>query len=330
MNIYDIAKKAGVSVATVSRVLNESSHVSEKSKEKVKTIMEQEGYVPNIFARGLIHNSVRSIGIICPVISDINHSAIVAHLEHMLRLRGFDTLLTCSGGYDEDKGKYIDLLLTKRVDAIICVGSTRKESLESARFGAAAKQLPIIIVNGLIKAPNVYCVLCDEESAVKECVHQLHNRGFNDIVYIYDTDTYSGHQKLAGYRHGLVECNIEEQRRTEIKIRTETNGIDAAFAATIKLIESGRKISALIAADDIIAVGAQKALINKNMQVPIIGANNSRFAQCADPEITSIDTMIETLCISAIQQLMDVLQKKTTTDCIVISAKLIERQSFRL
>ncbi|MDD3820431.1 MAG: LacI family DNA-binding transcriptional regulator, partial [Spirochaetales bacterium] len=85
MNIYDIASKAGVSVATVSRVLNNSPRVSQKSKEKVQRIMDEEGYVPNIFARGLSLNSVKSIGILCPVISDINHAAAVSHIERLLR-----------------------------------------------------------------------------------------------------------------------------------------------------------------------------------------------------------------------------------------------------
>lgn len=329
MNIYDIAKKAGVSVATVSRVINNSDNVSERSKAKVRKIMDQEGYIPNVFARGLTLNSVHTVGILCPVISDINHAIPVSFLERFLRKNGFDTLLVCSGSYEEDKGAYLELLLNKRVDAIVSIGSTAREASDTDRFAQAAKQVPIVIVNGFIKADNIYSVLCDEESAVRDCVRRLHEKGCDDIVYIYDTATFSGGQKLSGYRRGLSDCGINERQRLELRIGTEVNAIDSACAAMEKLIEGGTKFSAIIAADDIVAVGAQKAIRRHDIEVPIIGFNNSRFAQCADPEITSVDNMMETLCDIAIRQLMDVLQGKNVANKVVISAKLIERDSFK-
>lgn len=330
MNIYDIAKKAGVSVATVSRVINESDRVSEKSKAKVKAVIEREGYTPNVFARGLTLNTVRTVGILCPVISDINHAMAVSHLEAQLRQNGFDSLLACSTTYDEDKGKFLDLLMKKRVDAIVSVGSTVKESRHYAQFEAAAKQVPIVIVNGLIECDNIYCVLCDEETAVRDCVIGLYQRGHESIAYMYDTMTYSGFQKLSGYRRGLAECGIGVPGRIERKISTEGNSVDIAFAAMSKLLDSGAEISALVTADDILAVGAQKALIPRGIHIPIVGFNNSRFAQCADPEISSIDNMVETLCVTAIGLLMNLFKGKNVSDRVTISAKLIERATFRL
>lgn len=330
MNIYDIAKKAEVSAATVSRVINGSVSVSERSRKKVQKIMEEEGYIPNVFARGLILNSACTVGILCPVISDINHAVPVSHLERLLRQNGFDTLLACSMDYDEDKGPFLDLLLNKRVDAIICIGSTVKEAKEVSHFSEVAKQVPILIVNGLIQCENVYCVLCDEESATRDCVARLHERGCKDIAYIYDTLTFSGHQKLMGYRRGLAECGLGDRPRLELKIPNATNALNSAFAAMTKLLDSGAHPSALMSADDILAVGAQKAMQQRGLKVPIIGFNNSRFAQCSSPELTSVDNMIETLCVTAIGQLMDVLKGKNVGAKVVISAKLIERDTFKL
>jgi LacI family transcriptional regulator/LacI family asc operon transcriptional repressor len=330
MNIYDIAKKAGVSVATVSRVLNDSPRVSQKSKEKVQRIMDEEGYVPNIFARGLSLNSVKSIGILCPVISDINHAAAVAHIERLLRTNGFDTLLASTGSYEDDKSKYLDFLLAKRVDAILCIGSGSGETAEKASFERAASQVPVVVVNGMVKTKNVYCALCDEEGAVQGLVEELLRKGYQSIAYFYDTETYSGRQKLSGYRRGLAEAGLGSDQRIELKIDTEINGIDASFRETNALLDSGKSFSALIAADDIIAVGAQKALKKRDILIPIIGFNNSRFAQCADPEISSIDTMIENVCTIAVQQLMDVLQGRQAPERVLISASLVQRESFRI
>jgi LacI family transcriptional regulator/LacI family asc operon transcriptional repressor len=330
MNIYDIASKAGVSVATVSRVLNNSPRVSQKSKEKVQRIMDEEGYVPNIFARGLSLNSVKSIGILCPVISDINHAAAVSHIERLLRTNGFDTILASTGSYEEDKSKYLDFLLAKRVDAILCVGSGSGDAKERASFERAAGQVPVVVVNGMVKAKNVYCALCDEEGAVLSLVEELLRKGYRSIAYFYDTETYSGLQKLSGYRKGLAQAGLGADQRIELKIDTETNGIDASFNQTNTILDAGKSFSALIAADDIIAVGAQKALKKRAISIPIIGFNNSRFAQCADPEISSIDTMIESLCTIAVQQLLDVLQGRPAPERVLISASLVQRESFIL
>ena len=88
MNIYDIAKLAGVSIATVSRVVNDSPKVSEKTKAKVRKIMEENHYTPNVFARGMGLNSMNTVGIICPDVSDIYMANAVSYLENNLRKYG--------------------------------------------------------------------------------------------------------------------------------------------------------------------------------------------------------------------------------------------------
>ena len=97
MNIYDIASKAGVSIATVSRVLNGKGNVSEKTKEHVLKIIEEMGYTPNIFARGLGLNSIKMVGILCSDVSDIYYATAVSTLEKELRRGGYDSLLCCTG-----------------------------------------------------------------------------------------------------------------------------------------------------------------------------------------------------------------------------------------
>ena len=97
MTIYDISKKAGVSIATVSRVLNGSSSVSEKTKEKVLNVIEQCGYTPNAFARGLGLNTMKTIGIMCADSSDIYLAKAVYYIERKLHANGYDSILICSG-----------------------------------------------------------------------------------------------------------------------------------------------------------------------------------------------------------------------------------------
>ena len=124
MNIYDIAKLAGVSIATVSRVVNDSPRVSEKTKQKVRAVMEENNYTPNVFARGLGLDSMKTIGIVCPDVSDAYMASAVSFLEHRLREYDYDCILYCSGNEQKKKEKALELVMKKRIDALVLVGST--------------------------------------------------------------------------------------------------------------------------------------------------------------------------------------------------------------
>lgn len=124
MNIYDISEKAGVSIATVSRVLNGSDNVSEKTRKKVEAIMKETGYMPNAFARGLTNNTMHTIGLLCADCSDHFLANAISYLEHGFRENGYDCLLCCTGYELSNRQNYLKLLLSKKVDVVVLVGST--------------------------------------------------------------------------------------------------------------------------------------------------------------------------------------------------------------
>ena len=136
MNIYDVSRKAGVSIATVSRVLNGSPNVSERTRTLVLEIMEQLGYTPNVFARGLGLGSIQTIGIMCSDSSDPYLSHAIYYLEQGLRGFGYDSILCCTGSSLETKQKYFDLLRSKKVDAMILAGSKFVENRPEDAWGA--------------------------------------------------------------------------------------------------------------------------------------------------------------------------------------------------
>ena len=330
MNIYDIAKKAGVSVATVSRVINGSKSVSKQSHKKVMDVINEEKYVPNIFARSLSSTSSKTIGILCPMISDINHVKLVSILEHLLREAGYDILLCCADSVSENKAKYLELLYNRRVDAIILIGSTVEEVDHYEHFAAIASEIPIVIINGFVELDNVYCVLSNERAAISQLVQMLHKQGCRNILYLNDTTSYSGYQKILGYRDGLQLCGLEEHPEMILQIPERDDELVPSYQLTQEFIDSGIPFDALIAADDILAVGAQKALRERNIYIPIIGFNNSRFAQCATPELSSVDGNIETVCVTATQILLDVLRGGHPASHVMISTRLVQRDSFKV
>ncbi len=331
MNIYDIADKAGVSIATVSRVLNGSPNVSTKTKEKVLRIIDEEGYTPNVFARGLNLNTMRMIGILCTDVSDIFYAKAISVIENALRQYGYDSLLCSTGNKLGDKQKYIDLLLAKRVDALILIGSAFREESDNSHIEKASSKVPVMIINGLIDLPNTYCITCDEYTAMYDNVVALIKRGCHDILYLYDVESYSGMQKLNGYRAALKDCGLPITSSLILKVDKTPAAIEAAMTDFVN-----RKIpfSAVLASEDLLATSAMYVLHQKGYKIPedipVIGFNNSLLCECTIPKLTSVDNMLDTLCNTAVNVLRDVFDNKTVTSKMTLSAKLVERDTFRL
>ncbi|MDF2614648.1 MAG: transcriptional regulator, LacI family [Clostridia bacterium] len=329
MNIYDIADKAGVSIATVSRVLNNSTNVSQKTRQKVLDVMETLGYTPNAFARGLNLNTMKMIGVLCTDVSDVFYAKAVSVIENSLRQHGFDAILCCTGDNIEDKKKYMNLLLEKRVDALILVGSTFKEKLDNSHIEKIASSIPVIIINGLITLPNTYCILSDEFQAIYDNVVRLCHKGYENVLYLYDVDTFSGSQKLNGYKNAIKDCGLTINNDLIIKVPKDLNDIKEALS---NLLKKGIVPSAVLASEDILAIFAMKSLTEKGYtipkDIPIIGFNNSLLAECSTPSLTSIDNMVGNLCTTAVTTLTNVFSGEDVPHKITISCKLVERDTF--
>ena len=176
MNIYDVSKKAGVSIATVSRVLNGNANVSDKTKNKVLVAMKELDYTPNIFARGLGLNTMKTIGIMCSDSSDTYLANAVYYLEQELRRHNYDSILCCTGQDSETKKKYLDLLISKRVDGIILAGSQfvlNQPGSDNRYILNAAKEVPIVLANGFLPGKNIYSVMCNDTAAVYDATSRL-------------------------------------------------------------------------------------------------------------------------------------------------------------
>ena len=170
MNIYDISKQAGVSIATVSRVLNGSDKVSPSTREKVLQVIEQNSYTPNAFARSLGLNSMHTVGILCADSSDVYLASAIYYLERELRQNSYASMLCCTGYHLEEKKKYLQLLLSRNVDALFFAGSNFVEDTEknNAYLFEAAGKVPVFILNGYLAGDRIYSVLCDDRLAVNE------------------------------------------------------------------------------------------------------------------------------------------------------------------
>ena len=331
MTIYDISEKAGVSIATVSRVLNGSANVSEKTKKKVMDVIDRYEYTPNAFARGLGLNSMNTIGLLCADSSDLYLAKAVYYIEQLLRQNKYDSILCCSGYELESKKKAMNLLITKKVDSIICIGSNYVyESEEDNRYIAdAAKQVPVMLLNASLDVPNVYSIVSDDFTSMYEATKQLIRSGLEDILYFYNSASYSGKRKLAGYRVAMEEHNLLKDPNLIQFYTGSHEDIHAMADHLLRVRKQGLTFNGIIAADDNLAVAglkyAQLAGLSVPEQLSIIGYNNSLLATCSNPELTSIDNKLETLCQHLITTLMGVLDGREMTKKTIFSGELINR-----
>lgn len=328
MNIYDISEKAGVSIATVSRVLNGSDKVSEKTKNRILAVMEEMNYTPNVFARGLGLNSMKVIGILCPDASDPYLANAVYYAEQSLKEAGYDTLLSCCGYELEDRQKALQLLMSKRIDGVVLIGSSfvEEEKERCAYILEAAKEVPVILINGYMSGENVYCSFCNDFQAVFQVTNALLDKGREHILFLYRVLSYSGRQKMEGYKAALKVRGIEPEEQYIVRMEA---GIQNSKAQLKALYEKGLQFDAIVSGEDTFAAAGIKFAKEAGIAVPeeldIVGYNNSILAQATEPELTSIDSRVRATTIGGIELLLNVLKGEDAEKKVCIPCELIKR-----
>ena len=332
MNIYDIANRANVSIATVSRVINDSPKVSEKTRKKVHDIMEELGYTPNVFARGLGLNTMKTIGILCSDPSDIYVARALSYFEKMLRENGYDSLLCCSGYDTKNLKKYINILISKSVDAVIMIGSKYISSKDNkSLIKNISKSLPIFLINGVLDGKNIYCSYYDDFNAAKKSVNMLYNTGNKKLLFLYNSTSQSAKRKLDGFISGCKELKIKSENYATLLC--EENDIESINLSLEKFTKEFFIPEGIIASDDFLAMIALKFAKQNSISVPnelsIIGYDNSIFSKVSYPELTTVDSKLFELCSHSVKTLLEVFDGQLPKKITILEPAVIERDTFK-
>lgn len=329
LTIYDISRKAGVSTATVSRVLNGSGNVRPSTQQKVMDIIEQYDYTPNAFARGMGLHSLKTVGILCADSSDLYFAKAVYLLEQELQANGYESLLCCTGYNFNSRKNYLNLILSKKVDSIILAGSKAPAELENEYINEAASQVPIMLLNAAYDYPNVYSTLCDDYTAMHDAAVSMMNSGVTDILYLYDSVSYSGLKKRKGFEKALKEKGIQDYSKKIYFYDKKQHSIGDIVDFIEHIADSGISFNGLIAADDSLAIAGIKYAQRKGLRIPedlsIIGYNNSILTNCCTPELTSVDTRLETLTHQLIQTLLRVINGEDVPKKAIFDGHIVKR-----
>ena len=278
---------------------------------------------------------MKTIGIMCADSSDLYLAKAIYYIEQKLRANGYDSILCCTGYERETKAAYMNLLITKKVDGIILVGSNfvYEKETDNKYIIAAAAQVPVMLLNADLDASNVYSIVSDDFTSMYEATLYMISTGVKDIVYFYNSTSYSGKKKLAGYRTAMEEKKLLTGANLLQFYHGSHEDIPAMTEHLKKLHDKGLNFHGIIAADDTLALAAVKYAKLMGYSIPgdfsILGYNNSLLVNCWDPELTSIDNKLETLCQHLITTLMGTLSGNEMPKKTVFSGEIVKRSTTR-
>lgn len=329
MNIYDIAAEAGVSISTVSRVLNNKGNVNPDMKRRIEEVLKKYDYKPSAIARGMVSKTMKSIAILTVDLRVTHYARQIYVIEQEFRQQGYNVMVCNTGGFTEECARYLEMLSEKKVDGIVLIGSIFNNLKDHPELTVMIKDIPIVMANGKMDLPNFYSVLVDDKKGIRIAAEYLFEKGHKDLFYVYDLQNESGQEKKRGFLEAMKLHDIIDG---EERIVSCQYGLDGGRAAAEAILDSGKPVTGIVFGEDITAIGAMKELKNRGYRIPediaITGYNNSPDSRICDPELTTLDNKPELmgiLCAKLLQELIE--GKKTIADNIAIQPELIERYS---
>ncbi|MBA4496447.1 LacI family DNA-binding transcriptional regulator [Paenactinomyces guangxiensis] len=325
--IKDVAKKAKVSVATVSRVLNNQPGYSEKTKKKVLQVIKEMGYQPNAIARGLINKRTQTIGVLFPSVSSLFSSKVLHGIEHIAHERDH-SVIVCNTDTDGKRTmKYLQVLGEKQVDGIIFTSEVLTEDYYRV---LKAMNIPVILVSTFsLRYPFPY-VKVDDKHAAYHATEYLIKQGHRKIAMISGTegDEIAGTPRIEGYREALRDYGIPFQENLFV---FGDFGYRSGCAAMKKLLERGEEFTAVFAASDEMATGALSVAYQHGIKVPdqlsIIGYDNLQIAEMSVPPLTTVAQPLFEMGKLAAEMLLTMIETGVTVESRIMPHSIIERQT---
>jgi len=319
-----VAKAAGVSPSTVSRILNGTAQVSELKRQSVEQAVAELGFVPNPMARGLAGGRTWSIGVITQAIDSPFYGMALAAIEQVLDQAGYSALYV-SGHWDaKAEAKCIDVLRSRRVDGIIVLNGR----LSDQALRACAKSTPLVVTGRSLSAPHLYTLNFDSFEGGRLATQHLIDLGHRRIAFIAGLSNHAdANERLRGYRHALDQASIG----FDPALMAAGNFLeDGGLKAVENWLTNGVKFTAIFAANDQMAFGAALGLHRHGLRVPhdvaLMGFDDLPMATYCVPPLTSIHESPSELGTLSAQSLLQLLggQKPTAQ---VPAPRLVVRAS---
>ena len=327
VSIIEVARRAGVSTATVSRVVTNSAFVETPTRERVEKAIKELGYVPNLLAKGLKQQSGGFIGLVITEISHEFFSAVINFIEASVSAKGYTLILVNSEAQDgQAEDEIIGRLLGRRVDGIILMSPLTNSQF---RNKMSTMGIPLVLLHRPQESGDAACVRLDERRAGYVAGRHLVDLGHRKLFCITGLPGQNSEQRLLGFREALEESGIALD---DARVFRGDFEYGSGQAAGRHIIETGTEVTALWAQNDLMAIGAMGELLRAGRKIPreisVLGMDNSPIASFTYPRLSTLKQPIGEMATRAVEMLMDILDgEKIENRDVVFQPELIVRET---
>jgi LacI family transcriptional regulator len=330
ITIYDVAREASVSMATVSRVVNGNPNVKPVTRKKVLEVIDRLGYRPNAVARGLASKKTTTVGVIIPDISNIFFAELARGIEDIATMYKYNIILSNS---DQNKDKELHLLNTmlgKQVDGLVFMGGNiTADHVEE--FGKSP--VPIVLAGSIEESNTMPSVNIDYEEAVYDSINEFIEKGHKNIAFVVGPlhEPKNTTKKLRGYQRALQDSGIPYNE--ELVVEGDYT-YDSGIEAIDKLLEVADRPTAILVGSDEMALGVVHGAQDKGYKIPedfeVITSDNTRLSLMVRPQLTTIVQPLYDIGAVAMRLLTKLMNKEKVSEQIVVLPHRIEhRQSTK-
>ncbi|MDH5621823.1 MAG: LacI family transcriptional regulator [Gammaproteobacteria bacterium] len=330
VNIKDVAAKANVHPSTVSRVLNPEtrSMVSGPVADRVSRIAREMGYARSSLAYGLRTGRTLTVGVLIPDLTNPMFPPIIRQIERTLAEKGYIAILADSDNNQHNESAIVQSLKSRNVDGLILATAHRRDSVVSA---CIEEHIPLVLVNRTIDSHSVTAVINDDEHGIYLAVSHLVGLGHKSIAYIGGPqDTSTGHDRYLAFKKLMRKGTFKSHADLILNCKafTEAEG-HRGFLAMLK---KGHKFTAVVAANDLLALGCYDALQELGFQCPadmsVTGFNDMPFVDRLTPPLTSLHIPHDEIGIQAAELLVERMDNpKSSVRTVNLLPELIVRGS---
>ena len=328
VTIKDVAKKAGVSISTVSRVINDSKPVTDEVKQKVLDVIKETGYVPNPLARSLVTKKSQLIGVIIPEVSDSFVNEILNGIEAVAKMYDYDILLVNTYSDKQQEIDSIRLLKTKQVEGIVMVSWILDE--DHVNYMKESR-IPAVYISKTARDYDIYTVSTSNENATYDMTKYLIENNHKEIALIMTSkeETILEAERRTGYERALKDNNIEV--RDEL-IKHGNTDYEGGYNSMKELLEDKIIPSAVFVTGDEAAVGAINAIFDAGYNVPqdisVVGFNDTKLAKIYRPKLTTVFQPLFDMGAVSIRALIKLINGEPVEEKkIELPYQIMERES---
>ncbi|MGV3488577.1 MAG: LacI family DNA-binding transcriptional regulator [Tuberibacillus sp.] len=324
-NIQQVAKKAGVSVATVSRVLNNNTSVSPETRLKVEAAIKDLNYEPSMLGRNLRNSESRLLLVLLPNISNPFYTEIINGIESVAIANQYHILLCATDSNPERENIYFNMVKNKLADGVISMDPT----INKQKLYELAENHAIVLCSEYEEDGSIPYVSINNELAAYHAVKHLIKLGHKNIALINSDEKFLyARQRKSGYEKALKEFGLPI--REEWIYNTHQLEFENGVQAMRKLLQLHEKPSAVFAVSDTLAIGALKEINLNGLKVPddiaLVGFDKISFSNMTNPTLTTIAQPMYKMGLTAASMLIERL-KGNNVESILLDHELVIRES---